>query len=198
MKKRIAFLVVFILLISTVFAGCNASNEGSNDASATNQSQNVTLHDGNHTYDVDGVELTLKTDIDKYIKGNVFYFCDLWHDLGWQAKEPSYEYNPDYLGCYYYGPEGESFVAFDGNVGQWKAEDVYWHAISGVTSGHKVRFARYDDGDYKVNEGGVWKVNYEQIVVLVFVMERLMDDQSVSPFNNVSLPNSTGIWVVNK
>ena len=184
MQKRITILVVFVLLISFIFAGCNVSGNNG-DTSATDQTQGTAFFNGDHTYDVDGIKLTLKTDIDKYIEGDVFHYRELWNDLGWHntyhPDQPDSLMDPNIIGSYY-GDNDECLVIFNTISTMYTCDSVYYR-YTDANSG-KIQFARYDGENdyYYINEGGKWTTDYNQIVVLTYVMEQLAEDQRSDPW----------------
>ena len=111
MKKRIAFLIALLMILCLALSGCGQrdNNPGAikTDTEPGGSSANtdpvkepdgtvdVNGGSGSYSFEVNGVKLTLDTDVKKYIKGDVFYYTDLAYDLGWHAKSPEFKERAD-------------------------------------------------------------------------------------------------------
>ena len=200
MKKRIVILIVFILLTSLVFASCggNDDNRPADESgmvvnTETSQKQETNTPEGFYSYDIDGITLTLRTNVDKYIRNGIFYYEELAHDFGWHAPRPEQETNNNQM-IYWYGEDDNHLAVSFTDIHELKPEMVFFEGI-GTYSEHVI-FARYDDGSYTIHEGGRYYANYEQIVIIAYIMEECQKDMNCSPIN--SLYTGEGVWKVNK
>ncbi len=216
MKKRIAILVVFLLILCLILVGCGqrgtddktydvGSTDSAEQSEQDGQDANTSISgiknaDGTYTHNVDGYELTLKTNLADYIHdGNVFYYAELAEDLGWFIKEnlrSKYENDPDWP-AYYWGDNNEYMVTFNDPTGK-SFMQLYYECP--YNHGYNIIFKRYDREDsssvtYQINPGGRFDANYEQIVVLAFQFENipLSPDSDPLEFINQTLTKS---WVV--
>ncbi len=234
MKKRIAILVVFLLILCLTLVGCGQRSTddktydvGSTDSTEQSEqdgqdgqdapisntddvddaddfSSNTSISgiknaDGTYTHDLDGVKITLKTNISDYIHdGNVFYYDEIAEDLGWHFKDPSYEGDPNIAGRFW-DDDNTYYVMFD------KCNDhSYYYIYCAYTTDNAalVIFKRYDREDpdtitYQVNPNGRYNVNYEQIALMTYLLENMKDNPDFDPIYEIR-PDTPGTWTIYK
>lgn len=195
MKKTIAFLTAFVLLISLLFVACG--NGGNNQTTDDGPSKASDNHGGEYVYDIDGIEIPIHVDINKYIKGNVFYVEKLADDLGWKPLRP--DTFLIFQNAYYYNSESVE-VCFSYEEGEmYKSVDFSYNWVGGGRAGGHINFERLDENEecYLVHENGNRNVNKEEIVVFVYIMEKLMEDPNDSPERDIIDLYGGGVWTIN-
>ena len=148
------------------------------EATSEEQDQNSTSNSGSYTYDVDGIIVTLRTNIDDYIVYQPqwdSYDIDLVgiaKSLGFEPRNPSESVT-----------EQTSFKTSDGcDIYLDKLEDQNFYQIcahdQNGANRRTVNFARYDISDankktywISTDEHAIYKINYEQIIVFTYIME---------------------------
>lgn len=153
------------------------------EATSEEQDQSSNSNSGSYTYDVDGITVTLRTNIDDYIVFSPEY-GDYGVDLVGIAEclgfEPRYPSEPIV--------EQTSFKTSDGcEIHLDKLEDqnfyqVYAHNQYG-TNGYTVNFVRCDINDankkpywISTDKHAIYKINYEQIIIFTLIMENYVFD----------------------
>lgn len=253
MKKRIAILVVFLLILCLTLVGCgqggtddktynigsadsaeqseqggqseqdssddaenlpgynfdtgdatimdgtnNGTTDDANDSSSDTSVSGIKNTNGTYTHNVDGYELILRTNLADYIKyDHVFYFKQLAADLGWHTKKEGQDENPDWAG-YYWGDDDSCLVIFDSPSG------FYHYSISYnyINGDAMVVFKRYDKDNsditsFQVNPNGTMKANYEQLVVITYLLENIPINPNEDPFEEIQ-GSVQGYWTVYK
>ena len=207
MKKRIALLVVLTMVFCLALTGCAPKKNG-NDGTVTtdnsdfggsagtyDNSTSPTTSDGMFVYNVDGYTITCKTNVNNYISGDVFRFTDLAHDLGWHARKAEDDSNPNIM-RFFWDSDNEYYAGFD----QANRHDYLWVTCRD-SQGRHVIFERNDLNTdsimtYKVNSGGKYTVNYEQIVLLTYFMESMKGNPGFSPIK--AIYSAGGVWTIYK
>ena len=151
-------------------------------------------HGGDKSYSVVGYTITLRTDLDDYIDGNFFLFDKLATDLGWRPRTPENAGNPDLM-RYFYGDNNEYEVGFDSPLKQYYCH-IYGSNGATDSSG---RF-RFSEGSidshgptYWVNRGGTMYTNYDQIVLLTYLLENTREAQNSDDLS-AGLPTSGDLY----
>ena len=124
------------------------------------------------SYNINGVELSIRTDLRNYIDGEVFHLKQLAYDYGWHAMNSDSENSPD----------NPHFFLDDDNrweVGfRYRDNDydqiVYTYIIH--QSVLSINFDRLDLNDdsiqsYTCNEGGSHTVNMAEIIIITYLFE---------------------------
>ena len=124
-----------------------------------------------YRYNINGVELSIRTDLSKYIDGKIFRFKDLAYDLGWHAMNSDSENNVN----------NPHFFLDDENkweVGFRRPNDydqiAYTYTIDSYTV--SINFDRLDLNDdsiqtYTCNKGGYHTANMAEILVITYLLE---------------------------
>ena len=270
MKKRIAILVVFLLILCLTLVGCgqggtddktynigstdsaeqseqggqseqdgsddaedlpgynfdtgdatimdgtnNGTTDGADDSSSDTSTLGTKNADGTYTYNIDGYDFTIKTNVNDYIQFSdsastyadeqlpenptaIFFSDQLAEDLGWHIKNPDEADNPNYL-AYSWDDEGVYYVLFDNRINGGSHSITY--VIDERTDGW-VNFERLDLYDkntttYRANPNGSFSVNFEQIVLMTYILENSYEKPGVSPLAHI-YANMDRTWVIPK
>ena len=124
------------------------------------------------SYNINGIEISIRTDLREYIDGNIFHFKKLAYDYGWHAMNSDSENSPD----------NPHFFLDDDNrweVGfRYRANDydqiVYTYFVN--HSVLTINFARSDRNNdsiqsYTCNKGGSHTVNMAEIIIITYLFE---------------------------
>ena len=114
MKKRIAFSIALLLILCLALAGCAQRDnpefgeldsdvepigddvKPGGDFSVAGGEYFVGMNSANEfSYNINGVELSIRTDLRNYIDGEVFHLKQLAYDYGWHAMNSDSENSPD-------------------------------------------------------------------------------------------------------
>ena len=132
--------------------------------------------DNEYCYNINGVELSIRTDLSEYIDGSTFLLKDLAYDLGWHAMNSDSENNP----------KNPHFFLDDDNrweVGFRRPKDydqsAYTYTINSYTI--SINFDRldlYDDSiqTYTCNKGGYYTANMAEIIIITYLFENQTED----------------------
>ena len=177
------------------------------EATSEEQDQNPTSNSGSYTYDVDGVKVTLRTNIDDYI-----VYQPQWDsydiDLAGIAKslglEPIESNEPVSEQTCFKTSDGGCRIYFD----DLKEQDFYGIYSTFQQSGEtNIDFQRCDISDDSIktywislDSSATYKINYEQIVLFTLLMENAAFAPSEDWAEEVGLHTSTGpsFFYVNK
>ena len=203
MKKRIAFLIALLMILCLALSGCGQRDNnpgaiktdtepGGNSANTDpvkepDDTVDVNGGSGSYSFEVNGVKLTLNTDVKKYIKGDVFYYTDLAYDLGWHAKSPEFKERAD-VSQFFADDDNKLYVGFtDPNTYDFRGI-TFVLGIAG--EGHvNISFDRNDlYGDvktYYVNPDGKYTVNMSQITLMTYLLENHIKNDFEDPFEYV-------------
>lgn len=123
------------------------------------------------SYNINGIEISIRTDLREYIDGNIFHFKKLAYDYGWHAMNSDSENSPD----------NPHFFLDDNNkweVGFRRPNDydqiAYTYTINSYTI--SINFDRLDLNDdsiptYICNEGGRHTANMAEIIIITYLFE---------------------------
>ncbi len=204
MKKRIAFSIALLMILFLALSGCGKRDNdpeaiktdtepGGNSAitdPVTEPDDTLDVNDGSDSYsfEVNGVKLTLNTDINNYIKDDVFYYTNLAYDLGWHAKRPEFKERAD-VSQFFADDDNRLYVGFtDANTYDIRCI-TFVLGIAG--EGHvNISFDRndlYGGGakTYYVNPGGKYTVNMSQITLMTYLLENHVKNDFEDPFEYV-------------
>lgn len=177
---------------STIMDGTNDPDSAA-EQETTHGDEDTSNADG-YSYDVAGHTLVLRTNLDDYISDNFFLYDKLATDLGWRPRNPENAGNPDLM-RYFYGDDNEYEVGFDSPLHQYYCH-VYGDNRVTDSSG---RF-RFSDGSidshgptYWVNRGGTMYTNFDQIVLLTYLLENTREAQNSSDLS-AGLPTSGDLY----
>ena len=143
---------------------------------------------GPYSFEVNGIELHLNTKIDKYIKGDTFYYTDLAYDLGWHAKTPEFKERAD-ISQFFADDDNKLYVGF-ANLSTFDYTAITFIHRRSAESSKAISFDRNDlnGGDaktYYVNPGGRYTVNMYQIELITYLLENHVANDFVDPFENI-------------
>jgi uncharacterized lipoprotein YehR (DUF1307 family) len=177
------------------------------EATSEEQDQSSTSNSGSYTYDVDGITVTLRTNIDDYIVYSP-KFGDYGVDLVGIAKSIGFE--PSYPSESV--TEQTSFKTSGGcEVYLEKLEDQNFygiHAHNSYGSAVTFNFARCDISDankktywISTDEHAIYKINYEQIIIFTLITENLAFAESedwVEAAGFIKTDGKTSIYYINR
>ena len=142
------------------------------DSSVAGSEYFVGMNSANEfSYNINGVELSIRTDLRDYIDGEVFHLKQLAYDYGWHAMNSDSENSPD----------NPHFFLDDDNkweVGFRRPNDydqiAYTYTIDSYTV--SINFDRLDLNDdsiptYICNEGGRHTANMAEIIIITYLFE---------------------------
>ncbi len=190
MKKRITFSIALLMLLCLTLAGCAQRDnpefgeldsdvepigddvKPGDDFSVAGGEYFVGMNSANEfSYNINGVELSIRTDLRNYIDGEVFHLKQLAYDYGWHAMNSDSENSPD----------NPHFFLDDDNrweVGFRRPNDydqiAYTYTINSYTV--SINFDRLDLNDdsiptYICNEGGRHTANMAEIIIITYLFE---------------------------
>lgn len=201
MKKRIAFSIALLMILCLALAGCaqrdnhagatsdptSESHEGGGVGTPDNSdpintgpdnSDQVDVGNDGYTFKVGDVTISCSINVNDYINENVgiFYFTRLALDLGWHTRNPGDEEKPDIM-SFYCDDANQYYVGFDSPSSGNYEEIEYW--------GGMVKFNRIDNKTYRVNSGGLMRVNLKQIWIMAYLLENQINNPTSDSLSNL-------------
>lgn len=191
MKKRIAFLVALLMILCLALAGCAQRDnqefgeldsdvepvgddvKPGSDSSVAGSEYFVGMNSANEfSYNINGVELSIRTDLRDYIDGEVFHLKQLAYDYGWHAMNSDSENSPDNP-HFFLDDDNKWEVGFRYRNNDYD-QIAYTYTIDSYTV--SINFDRLDLNDdsiqsYTCNEGGSHTVNMAEIIIITYLFE---------------------------
>ena len=146
---------------------------GGDDTNVTDEYLVGITSDGKYSYNINGVELSISTDVSKYIDGNIFLLTDLAYDLGWHVREPNDPEDPNVMR--FWNDSEDKFVGFGSSKTDENKKHYYdWVSYDSINVSFD-RLDLYDDSmeTFYVNRGGIppYTINRAQVIILAYLFE---------------------------